>query len=260
MTAPLLEVRDLAKAFGGVAAVDGVSFRLDAGAVTAVIGPNGAGKTTLLNLIAGGLAPDRGRIRLGRVDLAGRSARAVWRAGVGRTFQIPTPLASMTVREAVQLVFAARTLGYWRFWQPLAAIGHPETDPLLGRFGLDRLAGARCGDLPYGTLKRLDLALAMAARPSLLLLDEPTAGLGDDARGPLLALALARARADGTAVLFVEHDVDLVFGHAERVLVLDQGRVIAAGPPHQVRADARVRAAYLGDQAAPALGGDHDGS
>ncbi|WP_029007700.1 ABC transporter ATP-binding protein [Azospirillum halopraeferens] len=244
-----LVVRDLARAFGGVQAVDGVSFALGAGELLALIGPNGAGKSTCFNLLNGQLRPDRGSIRLDGRELAGLPPRRIWRLGVGRTFQITATFASMTVRENVQTVLLSRHRCLSGLWRPAASRFRDEAQALLDRVGMGTQAERPCGVLAYGDLKRVELAMALAGDPGLLLMDEPTAGMAPGERQELMALTAALAHDRRMAVLFTEHDMDVVFGYADRILVLDRGRPIAEGAPAAVRADPRVRAVYLGDEA-----------
>lgn len=242
-----LAVERLSKAFGGVRAVDDVSFAVGAGERVALIGPNGAGKTTLFNAVNGQLRPDSGSVRIAGADVTGAAPHRIWRAGVGRTFQITATFASMTVLENVQVALAtaggfATSLG--------RALAHRErgaAERLAERVGLAGQADVAASALPYGDLKRLELAVAMTNRPRLLLMDEPTAGIAAGERGAMMALVDELVEAEGVAVLFTEHDMDVVFGHADRVVVLDRGRVIAEGAPETVRADETVRAVYLGD-------------
>ncbi len=242
----LLDVRGLRRAFGGVRAVDDVSFTLEAGEILALIGPNGAGKSTCFNLLTGQLRPDAGVIALGGADIAGLSPRRISRLGVGRSFQVTATFASMTARENVQTALAAHHGETWRFWQPAAWLRAEEADALLAQVGLLAQADRAAAVLAYGDLKRLDLALALANRPRLLLMDEPTAGMAPAERADVMRLVRERAAAAGIAVLFTEHDMEAVFGTADRILVLDQGRIIAAGTPAEIRQDARVQAVYLG--------------
>ena len=244
----LLAVDGLRKAFGGVRAVAGVSFSLEAGEMLALIGPNGAGKSTCFNMVGGQLRPDAGRVRLAGDDITGQPPRAICRRGVGRTFQITATFASMTVRENVQtalLSHARRTAGFWR---PARTQFRAEAEALLGQVGLAEQAERGAGVLAYGDLKRLELAMALANQPRLLLMDEPTAGMAPGERTALMALTRQLATADGIAVLFTEHDMDVVFGVADRILVLNRGELIAAGAPGVIRADARVREVYLGGE------------
>ena len=241
-----LAVDGLSKAFGGVRAVSDVSFTVDAGELLAMIGPNGAGKTTCFNLVNGQLAPDSGSIRLEGKSLLGKAPREICRAGVGRTFQITASFGSMTVRENVQTALLSHRRRLWSLLSVAARAWTDEADALLERIGILHQAQRACAVLAYGDLKRVELAMALANRPRLLLMDEPTAGMAPHERGELMQLAATLARADGTAVLFTEHDMEVVFAHADRVLVLAEGELIAEGSPAAVRADQRVREVYLG--------------
>ena len=242
-----LVVENLQRSFGGVKAVRGVSFSLAQGEVLALIGPNGAGKTTCFNLLNGQLRPDSGTVRLDGVDLVGLPPRRIWRLGVGRTFQITATFASMTVRENVQMVFLSCRRRLFGLWRPAVREFRDEAQALLERVGMGAQADRPCGVLAYGDLKRVELAMALASDPKILLMDEPTAGMAPTERQALMTLTSALARERGLAVLFTEHDMDVVFGHATRIIVLDRGQLIAEGPPEAVRADPRVRAVYLGD-------------
>ena len=238
-----LVVSGLSKSYGGVQAVRNVSFSVSSGELVALIGPNGAGKTTCFNLLNGQLAPDAGEIRLDGRNLAGRAPREIWRMGVGRTFQITQTFGSMTVRENVQVALASHKR---RLLSPLGSIQDDEANALLERVGMLEQAERPCALLAYGDLKRVELAIALTNAPRLLLMDEPTAGMAPEERGSLMSLAAALARSEGIAVLFTEHDVDVVFGHADRVMVLYSGELIASGPPQEIRRDARVQEVYLG--------------
>ena len=244
----MLPAMELSLRFGGVRAVDGVSFTLREGELLALIGPNGAGKTTCFNLLNGQLCPDAGSIRLDGAELVGKPPRRIWRMGVGRTFQITATFGSMTVRENVQMVLLSRRRALYGLWRPAAARFRDEAMAVLARVGMAGQAERPCGVLAYGDLKRVELAMALAGEPRLLLMDEPTAGMAPGERQELMALTAALAHEQRLAVLFTEHDMDVVFGHADRVLVLDRGHMIAEGPPDAVRADPRVRAVYLGEE------------
>jgi len=242
-----LEVRGLSKAYGGVQALRNVSFTLEPGELVALIGPNGAGKTTCFNLLNGQLAPDAGVILVGDRNVAGMSPHRIWRLGVGRTFQLTQTFGSMSVRENVQVALLSY---HRRLRSPLASASGlygVEAQALLERVGMASEAARPCAVLAYGDLKRVELAVALANRPRLLLMDEPTAGMAPEERGELMRLAATLARSDKIAVLFTEHDMGVVFGHASRVLVLHQGEIIAAGTAEEVRADPKVREVYLGD-------------
>jgi branched-chain amino acid transport system ATP-binding protein len=251
----VLRADGLTKVFGGVRAVDGVSFAVAAGELVALIGPNGAGKTTCFNLVNGQLAPDAGTVALAGVRVDGRAPHEVARLGVGRTFQVAATFASMTVRENVRLALAAHARRTGRVLALATAEPAGEADAVLARVGCADLADAHCATLAYGNAKRVELALALAARPRVLLMDEPTAGMAPRSRARLMTVARDLARRDGIAVLFTEHDMDVVFGFADRVIVLDRGKVIAEGAPEAVRANPQVQAVYLGEElpAAPAV-------
>jgi branched-chain amino acid transport system ATP-binding protein len=244
--APVLEARGLRKAFGGVVAVKDVSLEVAGGELLALIGPNGAGKTTCFNLINGQLKPDAGRVTLDGRDLTGLAPREIWRRGVGRTFQITATFGSMTVAENVQMALIAHHRRLRALWPRAGRLYREEARELLDRVGMIDQAERACGVLAYGDLKRVELAVALAPAPRLLLMDEPTAGMSPRERIQLMALTAEIVRERGLAVLFTEHDMDVVFAHADRVMVMNRGEVIAAGPPARVRADPLVREVYLG--------------
>ena len=243
---PLLVVDRLFKSFDGVEAVRDVSFTVGARDVVAMIGPNGAGKTTCFNLVHGQLRPDAGDIRLAGRTIAGLPTHAIAHRGIGRTFQVPATFASMTVREAVALALAADARRDARIVGGPLQVRSSAIERQLARLQADDIAEAHCGTLAYGDAKRLEIALALVGAPRLLLMDEPTAGMAPRARRDLMQLALGLAREHEAAILFTEHDMDIVFGFAERVLVLDRGVIIARGTPDEIRESAVVRAAYLG--------------
>jgi branched-chain amino acid transport system ATP-binding protein len=245
-TPPLLAVRGLSKAFGGVRAVDGVSFLLAAGEMLALIGPNGAGKTTCFNMVGGQLAPDAGSVRLGGTELVGLRPDQIWRQGVGRTFQIAETFASLTVVENVQLALLSHAGRVFGFWRPARVQLRAEAVALLDSVGMAAQADRPTSVLAYGDVKRVELAIALAHRPRLLLMDEPTAGMAPRERNELMALARKLSREQSIGVLFTEHSMDVVFAHADRIIVLARGELIAEGSPEAVRDDARVREVYFG--------------
>ena len=245
MTA-ILQVEGLHKAFGGVQAVADVSFAIEAGELLALIGPNGAGKSTCFNMLNGQLKPDDGIVRLQGRDIVGLQPRAIWRLGVGRTFQITATFASLSVRENVQMVLYSHAGRLRSLLSRFGRAFRTEADALLAEVGMLDQADRPCGVLAYGDLKRVELAMALANQPRLLLMDEPTAGMAPKERVALMELAARLARSQKIAVLFTEHDMDVVFGQADRIIVLDRGTLIAGGTPQEVRANPDVRAAYLG--------------
>jgi branched-chain amino acid transport system ATP-binding protein len=242
----VLAVKELSKAYGGVQAVRNVSFAVKAGELLAMIGPNGAGKTTCFNMLNGQVEPDAGTIEFEGRRLAGLAPREIWRLGVGRTFQITATFGSMSVRENVQMALLSHHRRLWSLAALAARCHAGEADALLARVGMLEQAERPCAVLAYGDLKRVELAMALANSPRLLLMDEPTAGMAPRERNELMQLAAELARSGGIAVLFTEHDMDVVFTHADRVIVLSGGELIAEGAPAAVRADARVREVYLG--------------
>jgi len=241
----ILTVENLEKSYSGFQAVKGVSFSLQAGEMLALIGPNGAGKSTCFNMINGQLAPSAGRVQMFGRDVTGAAAREIWRLGVGRTFQIAATFGSMTVGENVQAALLSYR-GRRAAFRWAARYFVREANDLLDWVGMAEQGDRSCGELAYGDVKRLELAIALANDPKLLLMDEPAAGMAPRERVALMSLVTRIARERAIGVLFTEHDMDAVFGHADRILVLNRGVLIAEGPPAAVRANAQVRAVYLG--------------
>jgi len=242
----LLTVEGLNKRFGGVVAARDVSFALDAGEMLAIIGPNGAGKSTTFNMVGGQLRPDTGRVTLAGQDITGMAPRLVCRMGVGRTFQVAQTFLSMSVLGNVQMALIAHA---GRTRDIIARTDDLYRDEALALLDLVGMAGAAdrpIGELAYGDVKRVELAIALAAQPKLLLMDEPTAGMAPRERANLMQLTAGIARGQGIGVLFTEHDMDAVFAHADRILVLVRGEIIARGTPEEVRADEQVKRVYLG--------------
>ena len=243
----LLAVDNLQKSFGGVHAVRGVSFALEAGEILAVIGPNGAGKSTCFNMLNGQVRPDGGSVRIGGGETVGLKPRQIWRLGVGRTFQITATFTSMTVAENVQLALISHRGRLWRMNGFAGRLFRSEAEALLDLVGLRAQSSRPCAELAYGDLKRLELAVALANDPKLLLMDEPTAGMAPKERVDLMRLVAEIARGRRIGVLFTEHDMDVVFEHADRIMVLNRGEIIAQGSGPQVRGHPAVRAVYLGE-------------
>jgi branched-chain amino acid transport system ATP-binding protein len=246
MSSPLLQVNNLGKAFGGVKAVDGVSFELHAGELLALIGPNGAGKTTTFNMVNGQLPAGQGSILLDGQELVGRAPRAIWRLGVGRTFQIAETFASLTVVENVQMALLSHDGKLFSMWRSAAGYKRGEAMALLEQVGMAPQADRPCSELAYGDVKRVELAIAMANSPKLLLMDEPTAGMAPRERNALMALTKQLVVDRGMAVLFTEHSMDVVFAYADRMIVLARGRLIAQGKPLEIRDDPKVQEVYFG--------------
>ena len=243
---PVLEVCGLSKRFGGIQAVHDVGFVLEAGELLALIGPNGAGKTTCFNCLNGQIRPDAGSVRLAGCELIGLAPRVIWRLGVGRTFQIAQTFGSLSVAENVQQALLSHHCRTLDLWHDVRGLYREDALALLAGVAMSDQAERPCAVLAYGDLKRVELALALAHDPRLLLMDEPTAGMAPDERLELMTLIRALARERALAVLFTEHDMDVVFGHADRILVMDRGALIAQGTPAEVEADPLVREVYLG--------------
>jgi branched-chain amino acid transport system ATP-binding protein len=243
----LLSVKGLNKSYGGVHAVRGVSFELNAGEILALIGPNGAGKSTCFDMLNGQTVPTSGRINLLGRDTSGMMPREIWRLGVGRTFQITATFPTMTVRENIQVALVSYRAQLYNLWHSTPRFNRAEANSLLELVGMAGYAERPCGELAYGDLKRLELAIALANEPKLLLMDEPTAGMAPRERIELMRLTARIAREKSIGVLFTEHDMDVVFEHADRILVLNRGTLIAEGSPEEVRRNPEVRAVYLGE-------------
>ena len=247
MDGPALRAQGLVKEFRGFRAVDGVDLDIAEGAVHALVGPNGAGKTTLFNLLTGFLAPTQGRILLGRRDLTGRPPEQVARLGVARSFQITSLFPQLTPVDHLELALQSPTGLGWRFWRSDRAL-HRFRDrayDLLDQVGLTAQADTAAGALSYGRKRALELALALALDPKVLLLDEPTAGMGVEDLDR--TVALVQQIKHGRTVVLVEHNMNVVSTLADRVTVLQAGRVLVEGPYAEIRHDPRVISAYLGD-------------
>ena len=244
----MLEVRDLRKAFDGFQAVGGVSLTVTQGQIAAIIGPNGAGKTTFFNLITGHLRPDSGAVLLEGRDITGVAPHDVCRLGMGRSFQRTNIFPRLTVFQNVQAAFIAHRGRGTDLWSRVPSLYVEETQALLDSLGLLDRAGEVSGFLSHGAQKQLELGIALASEPRLLLLDEPTAGMSATETRETIRLVDRIARERGLTLLFTEHDMAVVFSIAQKITVLHQGRVIADGAPADVRADPQVRRVYLGER------------
>jgi branched-chain amino acid transport system ATP-binding protein len=242
----VLAIRSLSKAFGGVRAVNEVSFDVGRGEFLAMIGPNGAGKSTCFNMINGQLSPDSGQILLEGRDIAGREPREVWRLGVGRTFQVAATFGSMTVAENVQMALISYANETFNLWRRAGDLHRDRALELLAQVGMRDAADRPSRELAYGDVKRIELAIALANEPRLLLMDEPTAGMAPRERNELIALVKRLVVDRGISVLFTEHSMDVVFAYADRIIVLARGRVIADGDAAAIRDHAQVREVYFG--------------
>jgi branched-chain amino acid transport system ATP-binding protein len=242
----LLKVSGLSKSFGGVKAVDDVEFELAAGELLAMIGPNGAGKSTTFNMVNGQLSPGAGSIKLDGQELIGLKPREIWRLGVGRTFQIAETFASLTVVENVQMALLSADAKLFSAWRRASDYKRQEALTLLEQVGMVAQADRPSSVLAYGDVKRVELAIAMANQPRLLLMDEPTAGMAPKERNQLMALTKQLVVERGIAVLFTEHSMDVVFAYADRIIVLARGLLIAQGEPAQIRDHPKVQEVYFG--------------
>ena len=242
----LLQVRGLGKSFGSVRAVDGIAFDIAPGELLALIGPNGAGKSTTFNMVNGQLRADSGSITLEGHELVGLKPRQIWKRGVGRTFQIAETFASLTVLENVQMALLSHDGRLPSLFSRAGAHRRDDALALLAQVGMAEQAQRPCSVLAYGDVKRVELAVAMANDPKLLLMDEPTAGMAPRERNELMELTKRLVVERRMAVLFTEHSMDVVFAHADRVIVLARGRLIAEGKPAEIRDHPQVQAVYFG--------------
>lgn len=242
----ILDVQNLSKSFGGVQAVQDVNFTLKQGEFLALIGPNGAGKTTCFNMLNGYLPPDTGSVRLNGKELIGLPPRRIWRMGVGRTFQITATFLSMTVLENVQMALISHHRRIYDLFSRATRLYRDEAMELLELVAMSDQADRACSELAYGDLKRLELAIALAHDPALLLMDEPTAGMAPSERIALMALTAEIVARGKVSVVFTEHDMDVVFAHAHRILVLNRGELIAEGTGAEIRTNPLVQEVYLG--------------
>lgn len=242
----LLTVRNLSKRFGGNTAVDGIDFDLNAGELLALIGPNGAGKSTTFNMVGGQLPASAGSIMFDGHELLGMPSHRIAHLGIGRTFQIAATFASLTVLENVQMALLSHYRKVYSFWRPVSGRYRDEALDLLAQVGMLDQAARPSSELAYGDVKRVELAMSLAGKPRLLLMDEPTAGMAPAERNGLVALVKSLVVQRKMAVLFTEHSMDVVFSYADRIIVLARGRLIAQGSAEQVRAHPEVQAVYFG--------------
>ena len=245
----VLETKELEKHFGGIAAVNGVSLQIEKGARHALIGPNGAGKTTVINLLTGVLKPDGGRILLAGDDITDLPVHARVRRGLSRTFQINQLYADLTPLETIGLAVSERLGRGGDWWRKMGTREEVNTEIAdnLSRFHLLDVMNDLTAALPYGKQRLLEIAVAIAAKPRVLLLDEPAAGVPESERHDILAAVAALPRE--VTVLLIEHDMDLVFSFADRISVLVNGALLVEGEPDEVARDPRVKAVYLGEAA-----------
>lgn len=249
MTQPILQVSHLTKRFGGVAAVSDVSLDVTPKETLAIIGPNGAGKTTFYNLLSGRMTPTEGKILFEGQDITGLPPHRISRMGVSRSFQLNNIFNEMTVRENVEVALTAYH-GQSRRWSNIASRNRPiqqEADTLLERLSLTGLAQRRAGVISYGDKRLVEIAMVLATRPHLVLLDEPTAGMTPDETHRVTALVKSLAVTGDYTFLITEHDMGVVFDVADRILVMHRGQTLALGSPQEVKMNPEVRQAYLGN-------------
>jgi branched-chain amino acid transport system ATP-binding protein len=247
MNSSLLEVVELRKSFGALIATDGVNFDVREGETHAVIGPNGAGKTTFIKQLSGELRPDVGQVRFAGEDITGLPVQRRSRKGLARSFQITSIYRDFSALDNVALAVQAHAGHSFRFWRPARedlALTRPAMQA-LEKVGLQERAGVLAANLSHGEQRQLEIAMALASKPRLLLLDEPVAGMGTDESQRMVEL-LTALKGEKTIIL-VEHDMDAVFTLADRISVLVYGRIVATGTPAEIRANAEVRSAYLGE-------------
>lgn len=245
----MLRVEGVVKSFSGFKAVNGANLSVEKGQVVAVIGPNGAGKSTLFNLITGHLKPDGGKIVFKGKDITGLPAHKVCRMGIGRSFQLINVFPRLTVFENVQVSVLARLGKSNNLFRQVKKQAVQETFAVLEKLGLQDRAHQISATLSHGDQKVLEIAIALGNAPELLLLDEPTAGMSPEETASTIALIENLARSEGLTILFTEHDLDVVFSVAQKIMVMHQGRTIAEGRPDEVRASEEVQKAYLGETA-----------
>ena len=242
-----LEARGLKRSFGGVAAVAGIDLTVTRGELLSIIGPNGAGKTTLFNLLTGRVRAQQGVILFNGQDVTRVPPHKRCRLGIGRTFQINNVFGNATIRENVRLALLAQNRRTWNFVKPASSLFNDEVDENVAIVGLAAQAHRPASEVSYGDRRRLELAIAMACRPSLLLLDEPTCGMSLSERPPLIALVQEVRKRTGMTVVLIEHDMDIVFTTAERIAVMHRGRFIANGTPDELARNSEVQEIYLGE-------------
>ncbi len=242
----ILAVKNLSKRFAGVHAVQDISFEIKRGELVALIGPNGAGKSTCFNMLNGQIKPDHGSVKINGQETVGLPPNKIWRMGVGRTFQITATFYSMTVLENVRIALINDRRRLYSFFTRTEKLYNDEALDLLDRVGIADQRDRQCGILAYGDLKRVELAIALANEPGLLLMDEPTAGMSPQERIALMALTQEIVKTKNIAALFTEHDMDVVFNHASRIMVLARGHLVASGIPEEIKNNQMVQEIYLG--------------
>ncbi len=245
----MLKLEHIVKRFGGVVATNDLSLNFPEGSLSAIIGPNGAGKTTLFNLITGHLTPDSGRILLGGTDIAGRKPAEIVRLGVGRAFQVASIFPSLTVEQALTGAASAHYGLYSRLFPPFPPRkSRRRAEEMIEMLEMQDVARRRCSEISHGDQKLLDVGLALALEPRVLMLDEPTAGMGPDERWKMMNTVRRLWETQDMTLIFIEHDIEIVFEVAQTINVLKYGEVLASGPPEAIRGNPDVIEAYLGTE------------
>jgi branched-chain amino acid transport system ATP-binding protein len=244
----ILGVEKVKKSFDGFVAIDGVSFSIPKGEICSIIGPNGAGKTTLFNLITGHLPVDEGKLTFKGLDITSRPPHQICRLGVGRSFQRTNIFPRLTVFQNIQAAVLVHRGKSLTFFRPVESFFQEETEEILRRVGLQEYAQTVSGSLSYGFQKQLELGIALASEPELLLLDEPTAGMSAQETNQTMELIGKITQEKGLTLLFTEHDMEVVFSISQRIMVLHQGRLIAGGTPEEVHGNPEVQKVYLGER------------
>jgi branched-chain amino acid transport system ATP-binding protein len=243
----ILDVERVKKTFDGFVAINGVSFSIRQGEICSIIGPNGAGKTTLFNLITGHLPVDEGKLTFKGLDITHRRPHRICRLGIGRSFQRTNIFPRLTVFQNIQAAVLVHRGKSLTFFRPVDSFFQEETETILERVGLGEYSAVVSGSLSYGFQKQLELGIALASEPELLLLDEPTAGMSAQETRQTMELIGKITREKGLTLLFTEHDMEVVFSISQRIMVLHQGRLIAEGTPEDVRGNSEVQKVYLGE-------------
>ncbi len=244
----MLRVEEIGKSFGGLMAVNGVSFQIEKGELSSIIGPNGAGKTTLFNLLTGHLSPDKGRILFKEKEITGLSPHGICKLGIGRSFQRTNIFPRLSAFDNVQVAVMSWRRKSSNIFLRVQKMLREETDEILESVGLGDKKEMTAGLLAHGDQRRLEIGIALGSYPELLLLDEPTAGMSPEESGRTVELIQGLARERGLTLLFIEHDMNVVFGISEKIRVMHMGSIIAEGMPEEVRANQDVQRIYLAEE------------
>jgi branched-chain amino acid transport system ATP-binding protein len=243
----LLETQELSKSFGALKAVNKVSLSIERGVIEALIGPNGAGKTTLINLLTKHLTPDSGRVLFKGEDISKLPPHLICQRGLGRSFQRVSIFSRLTVFQNIQVAIVSQQKRGFTFFSPVTKMFKGQIFEILDKVGLADQANLLSANLAHGDQRRLEIALALATEPEMMVLDEPAAGMSIEERASLVGLLRSMVTRDGVTVLFTEHDMDVVFSTAERITVMHEGRILTAGKPEDVKMNEEVQRVYFGE-------------